>query len=73
MDADGKAKTSEMYAPRGYALARIYYPKLMALREQSQSQGQTSGWTNWDQGYLLYLQATRIRGIKDRIDIDSYA
>jgi hypothetical protein len=72
-DADGKVKTLEMYAPRGYALARIYYPKLVPHGEQSQSQGQTAGWTHWDHGYLLYLQSTRIKAIKDRVDIDSYA
>jgi hypothetical protein len=72
-DARSEIKTPEMYATRGYALARIYYPRLMPDREQSQSQGQTSGWTNWDHGYLLYLQATRVQEIKDRVDIDSYA
>jgi hypothetical protein len=72
-DAHSETKTPEMYAMRGYALARIYYPRLMPDREQSQSQGQTSGWTNWDQGYLLYLQATKVQDIGDRVDIDSYA
>jgi hypothetical protein len=71
--AHSETKTADRYATRGYALARIYYPRLLPDREQSQSQGQNSGWTNWDHGYLLYLQATKVQDIRDRVDIDSYA
>jgi predicted acylesterase/phospholipase RssA len=66
-------KTRERYADRGYALARIHYPKLAPDGGQSQAEGQTTDWENFDTGYLLYLQATKIEEIRSRIDIDSYA
>jgi len=71
---DGKC---ERYAARGYALGTIRYPKLSRGPEESPARrpgaAQPADWKDFDTGYLLYLQATRVRGIRDRIDVDSYA
>jgi len=77
MGSRGRDDKRERYAGRGYALGTIRYPRLSLEREESPAQrpsgGQSADWKDFDTGYLLYLQATRIRGIRSRIDIDSYA
>ncbi len=54
-------------AERGFAVANIYYPELPESRDTPEARPE-----NQKTGYLLYLQATPVKAITDRVDIDAY-
>lgn len=56
------------FAERGFAIATIYYPDLSATNDPGAPKASSQR-----KGYLLYMQATKIGAVAERVDIDAYA